>query len=476
MTMVQAADAAMPDEKAVLGRVGFAPSDVAMWFSAEPEICNSFDRDAATCSKFWGLSERLRAQLPGKSARGTDEAAAGIAIHRKERELRERFLAAHVEELYGKLTGEMSQFIRIDQLVHDAARLLPGLTPSSKAMTAESALALKAKEGLEIDHGILLSHILAHAKTGQHLCHAMLLPRPATLELLPRMAKEGSIDLGAACVTRSGKASIVELRNPTALNALDETMVGPLEIATDLAILDQTTEIAVMRGGRVAHPKYAGRRIYSSGLNLTHLYQGKISLLLYLQHVMGYEHKVFRGLATPDATPDDLTGSTVEKPWIAAVETFAIGGGCQDLLVMDYVLAEAGTYLTLPARKEGIIPGVANMRLPRFVGDRLARQAIMHDRRFDCDSHDGRLICDEIAATGQMDAALAHAIDAFTSSGVVSAVGNRRHFRIAQEPLDLFRRYVALYAREQAYCHFSPALIANLERHWMAKASNTLTT
>jgi hypothetical protein len=27
---------------------------------------------------------------------------------------------------------------------------------------------------------------------------------------------------------------------------------------------------------------------------------------------------------------------------------------------------------------------------------------------------------------------------------------------------------MAVYAREQAYCHFSPALIANLERNWNA--------
>ena len=32
--------------------------------------------------------------------------------------------------------------------------------------------------------------------------------------------------------------------------------------------------------------------------------------------------------------------------------------------------------MTLPARKEGIIPGAANMRLARFTGDRIARQAI----------------------------------------------------------------------------------------------------
>ena len=35
-------------------------------------------------------------------------------------------------------------------------------------------------------------------------------------------------------------------------------------------------------------------------------------------------------------------------------------------------------------------------------------------------------------------------------------------------PLDTFRRYAALYAREQAYCHFSPALISNLEQYWNA--------
>jgi thioesterase DpgC len=78
------------------------------------------------------------------------------------------------------------------------------------------------------------------------------------------------------------------------------------------------------------------------------------------------------------------------------------------------------------------------------------------------------MICDEIVAPERMDQALASLIDGLTSSGVVSAVSNRRAFRIDQEPLDVFRRYAALYAREQAYCHFSPALIANLERHWNA--------
>jgi len=180
---------------------------------------------------------------------------------------------------------------------------------------------------------------------------------------------------------------------------------------------------------------------------------------------MGVVNKIFRGVARPDAVPDDINGTTIEKPWIAAVDAFAIGGGCQYLLVMDYVVAARDAYMTLPARKEGIIPGAANLRLARFTGDRIARQAEMYGRRLDCDSPAGALICDEIAEQAAMDAAIAGIIDGFTNSGMVSAASNRRAFRIAQEPLDAFRRYMAVYAREQAYCHFSPALIANLERH-----------
>jgi thioesterase DpgC len=125
--------------------------------------------------------------------------------------------------------------------------------------------------------------------------------------------------------------------------------------------------------------------------------------------------------------------------------------------------------MTLPARKEGIIPGMANLRLPRFVGDRIARQAIQYERRLPCDSPEGRLICDEIVAPQDMAEAVARVVAGLTSAGAVGAIGNRRALRIGQESIDLFRRAVSLYAREQAFCHFSPALIANLERNWDAQ-------
>jgi thioesterase DpgC len=352
-----------------------------------------------------------------------------------------------------------------------AADVVPGLVPTAQDIAAEDGLLQRDKSGLEIDQGLFLSAVLGSVRSGRHLCHAMLLPRPEAQALLPQLERDGAVKLDGASIHRTGKAAVVTQNNPRFLNAEDHTSLDGAEICVDLALLDRASEIAVMRGAAVEHPKYKGRRIFGAGINLTHLYHGRIPFVWYLKRDLGYVNKIYRGLAlADDAPPDEFGGDSIEKPWVAAVESFAIGGHCQILLVMDYVLAERSAFLTLPARKEGIIPGAANMRLPRFTGDRIARQAVQYERRLDCDSPEGRLICDEIVETGGMDAAIERVVKGLTNSGVVSAASNRRAFRIAQEPLEMFRAYFAVYAREQAYCHFSPALIANLERYWNAQS------
>jgi thioesterase DpgC len=291
----------------------------------------------------------------------------------------------------------------------------------------------------------------------------MLLPREDSKAKLPAYEKSGEIDLGAVHLKRHGKASVLTMRNPDYLNAEDESTLPGMEVAVDLALLDPNTEVLVLRGDAVTHPKYAGKRLFGAGINLTHLYEGKIRYLWYLIRDLGFVNKLYRGLASPDASPEI---SSTEKLCIAAVEGFAIGGHCQILLTMDYTIAADDAYLTLPARKEGIVPGAANLRLPRFVGDRIARQAILAERRIECASDAGLLICDEIVPAGGMDDALEATVERLTSSGVVSAAANRRAFRAGEEPLDAFRRYMAIYAREQVDCHLSPALIANLEKNW----------
>jgi (3,5-dihydroxyphenyl)acetyl-CoA 1,2-dioxygenase len=296
----------------------------------------------------------------------------------------------------------------------------------------------------------------------------MLRPTELALERLDELRSTGAVDLGGAHVRRDGVAGVLELRNPRHLNAEDATTLAATEAAVDLVLLDPDIEVGVFRGGVVDHPRYAGRRIFGAGINLTHLYRGLVPFLFYLVRDMGYVNKLYRGLSSPEWRPGVLE-ETTEKLWIAATETYAIGGACQLLHVMDHVIAERGCRLYLPARKEGIIPGASNLRLARSVGDRIARQAILSGREFEAGTPDGDLLCDEVVEPGEIDAAIERRVEALTSSGLVNAAANRRMLRVGVEPLELFRTYMAAYAREQAFCHFSPALIANLERHWDAR-------
>ena len=463
--MALAADIASTD---IFDRAGLPRDQVAAWLACAGVIAGDFGRDSGNFSRQWRIGGELIARLPAKPARSDAQAAAAAAILQRDRAAREKFLGVHVEALYRRLTDNFAKFVRVEQLVRGVAAVVPGLAPDEDELARESALQQRDKDGAEIEQGLFLCHVLAHADAGMHLCHAMLLPRPESVEQGRRFATDGKLALDGATLERRGKAALVTMRNTRFLNAEDETTLDGLETAIDIATLDGKSDIAVLRGDTVEHAKYSGRRLFSAGINLTHLYHGRISYVWYLKRDMGLVNKLFRGLARPDRSPDEIGGGTIEKPWIGVVEGFAIGGGCQLLLAIDYVLAASDAYMTLPARKEGIIPGAANLRLWRFTGDRIARQAILYGRRLDCDTPEGRLICDEIAPPGSIDDALVRVIDGFTSSGVVSAAGNRRAIRVGQEPLDLFRRYMAVYAREQALCHFSPALIANLERNWNA--------
>src|SRR5438067_1471770 len=382
-----------------------------------------------------------------------------------ERTAREQYLRAHAAGIYERLTDARRRFLRVDELCRRAAAEFPGLLPGDAELAAEAPRLQKDKQGLEIAHGLFLSAVLADPLAGTHLCHASLLPLPASPARLAEFQRTGALDLGGARVERQGKAAVVTMQNPRFLNAEDESTLVPLETAIDIALLDQGSDICVLRGGVVDHPRYAGKRLFGAGINLTHLYQGKIRYLWYLLRDLGLVNKIYRGVALADVSPE---ADCREKLWIGAIEGFAIGGHCQSVLTLDYVLAAADAYMTLPARKEGIIPGAANLRLERFVGARIARQAVLAELRIDCASPAGRLICDEIVPPQEMDAAIARTVEKLTGSGVVSAAGNRRAFRISEEPLDSFRRYMAVYAREQAHCHLSPALIANLEKNWNA--------
>jgi (3,5-dihydroxyphenyl)acetyl-CoA 1,2-dioxygenase len=365
--------------------------------------------------------------------------------------------------VYEELTGGFERALRIGELVYAAAERNPDMLPSRAAIDEERTHLQKDKAGLEIRQGDFVAEVLADPRCGEHLVRAMSQPRAEALGALDEFRESGSVDLGPMRVERDGGIGHVIIQNHGCLNAEDDASTRAMEIAIDLVLLDDAIEVGVLRGAPATHPKHAGRRIFGAGINLTDLYHGRISLVEFmLERELGPVSKMYRGHGPGER----------EKPWIAAVESFAIGGACQWLLVMDCVIAERGSYFNLPARKEGIIPGCANLRLPRFVGERRARQAIFFGHVFGAGTPEGDLIADEVVAGAQIEEAVELAAAELTSAGRTSLVANRRALRAAHEPLDTFRRYMSTYAREQARCLYSQGLIDNLERNWLAAASS----
>lgn len=391
---------------------------------------------------------------------GLDLRALAGEAHRVDDDVRARRTAlveAHAEEIYDELTGGRTRYLRIDELVRAAALAFPGLVPSEEQMAAERSRPQAEKLGREIEQGIFLRGILRAPKAGPHLLDAMLRPTTRALRLLPEFAETGVLQLEAVRLERRDGVAYLTLCRDDCLNAEDAQQVDDMETAVDLVLLDPSVRVGLLRGGVMSHPRYVGRRVFCAGINLKKLSSGDIPLVDFLlRREMGYLQKIFRGLLTDGSWRSRLT----DKPWMAAVDSFAIGGGTQLLLVFDHVLAASDAYLSLPAAKEGIIPGASNFRLSRIAGPRVARQVILGGRRLQAGEPDAKSIVDEVVPPEEMDEAIDHALARLDGEAVVA---NRRMLNLAEEPPEEFRRYLAEFALQQALRIYGADVIGKVD-------------
>ncbi|MEV5546760.1 (3,5-dihydroxyphenyl)acetyl-CoA 1,2-dioxygenase DpgC [Streptomyces sp. NPDC052309] len=403
--------------------------------------------------------DKLVAAQPEPGQRLPGERAELAAAKDTARALRTRFLDTHADAVYDRLTDGGTKRLRIAELVEAAAAEYPVLVPTAEQLAADRGRRQADKEGYEIDQGIFLRAVLGSPRAGTHLLDTMLQPTPRALQLLPEFLRTGVLTTRSVHLERRDGTAHLTMHRDDCLNAEDEQQVDDMETAVDLALLDPQVKVGVLRGGTMTHPRYRGRRVFSAGINLKSLHNGDISLVGFLLlRELGYIHKLVRGIRTKDAP---WHSPTVEKPWIAAVETFAIGGGTQLLLAFDHVLAASDAYLSLPAAREGIVPGAGNFRLGRHTGPRISRQVILQGRRIRATEPDARLLIDEVVEPEDIDTAVARAVDRLSGPAVVP---NRKMLNLAEEPVDEFRRYMAEFALQQALRLYGEDVIGKVGR------------
>ena len=437
------------------------PSAVTRWHAGLPRLEGTTGQDADELTRHLHAGESLLAALPPVPDRDEERQRLAADIVTASRALRERFIARHAEQVYDELTAGRTRFPRLPELAFAAAERYPGLVPDRAQLAAERALAQEHKAGREIDQGIFFRGLLRSTSIGAHLMASMRAATPRARELLEDFRRSGHVRLATVDLERRDGAGYLTVHNEHCLNAEDDQLIDDMETAVDLVLLDDSSHVGVLRGSVMTHPRHRGRRVFSAGINLKQLRDGRISFVDFLlRRELGYVAKLLRGLLL-DPAACDTPGQTVEKPWIAAVEGFAIGGGMQLLLVADRVIAADDAYFSLPAAKEGIVPGAGNLRLTRLTGARLARRIILGGHTVRATDPEARLLCDDVVLAEHMDEAVESAVRELDNPAVLA---NRGMLHLAEESPDQFRAYLAEFAYVQAVRMHSADVLGKVGR------------
>ncbi len=164
-------------------------------------------------------------------------------------------------------------------------------------------------------------------------------------------------------VERSGHVATITLNRPDVLNAFNTEHLTALRAAIDQLSADHDVRAVILTG--------AGERAFAAGADIAEMRTKSPSEALEFS-TMG--HAVCRAI---EAAP---------QPYIAAVNGYALGGGCEVALACDIRIASENAALGQPEVTLGIPPGWGGtQRLTRLVGPGIARELIYTGRRVKAD-------------------------------------------------------------------------------------------
>jgi len=164
-------------------------------------------------------------------------------------------------------------------------------------------------------------------------------------------------------VIREGAVAVVTVNRPEALNSLDRrTNEELLSVVRELSA-DESVRAVVLTGG--------GEKSFVAGADILEM----------------------RDFTAEEARRSGALGQSVmaaiegaPQPWVAAVNGFALGGGCELALACDIRLASENAKFGQPEITLGITPGFGGtQRLPRIVGMGWAKYLVLSGRHVRAD-------------------------------------------------------------------------------------------
>lgn len=233
----------------------------------------------------------------------------------------------------------------------------------------------------------------------------------------------------AVLVERKGRVGVLTINRPKALNALNSAVLA--EMLEKAAALDADKDIGciVITGNE---------RAFAAGADIKEMSEKTYMDMYYADHFSGW----------------DKLGK-MRTPKIAAVNGFALGGGCELAMICDFIIAGDGAKFGQPEIKLGVIPGMGgSQRMAHAVGKAKAMDLILTGRMMDAEEAERSGLVSRIVPADDLLAEALKAAETIASyskpSTMVAKEAVDRAFEVGlAEGLNYERRtFFALFATE----------------------------
>jgi enoyl-CoA hydratase len=179
--------------------------------------------------------------------------------------------------------------------------------------------------------------------------------------------------------TPDGFVVTVTMNRPQQMNAMNTALGEDLLACFDGLHRDPLARAVVLTG--------SGDRAFCAGGDLKERNE-MTDEAWRAQHVI-FEQAAFRLLRCP-------------LPVIAAVEGFALAGGCELAVLSDFIVASETAVFGVPETTLGLFPGIGGTQLlPRIVGSPLAKELIFTGRRMKADEAKAAGLINHLVPRGQ---------------------------------------------------------------------------
>ena len=263
---------------------------------------------------------------------------------------------------------------------------------------------------------------------------------------------EAAVNYETITAEQRNSVTLITLNRPQALNALNSKVLDELIDAFAAYECDDTQRCAVLTG--------SGEKAFAAGADIKEM-SDKPAADFYLEDffVRWTSHLV----------------KAVRKPWLAAVNGFALGGGCELAMMADFIIASDKAKFGQPEIKLGVAPGMGgSQRLTRAVGKAKAMEMCLTGRMMDAaEAERSGLVARVVPHETLLDEALRTAA-AIAAMPPMAAMANKEMVNAAFETgldqgLIIERRIFQILAASEDKAEGMAAFIEKREGQWKGR-------